>query len=98
MWLPVRIPARGVRLCIALAAAGAGLILLVPAAARPAGLDAFSVTDLNNGVTADDLAQELAGKGVTISNVTFTGDNRAAGIFAGGESSVGFDSGIVLDS
>lgn len=98
MWLPLTTPARSVRLCLPLVAAGAGLILLVPAAARPAGLDAFSVTDLNNGVTAGDLAQELAGKGVTISNVTFTGDNRAAGIFTGGESSVGFDSGIVLDS
>lgn len=58
----------------------------------------LSVSDLNNGVTASDLANALVGSGVTISNVTFTGNARAAGKFSGGLTIVGFDSGIVLGS
>lgn len=57
-----------------------------------------TVTDLNNGATASGLAQSLVGGGVSISNVTYTGDNRAAGSFTGGASSIGFGSGIVLSS
>ena len=57
-----------------------------------------TVTDLTNGVTATQLAQSLAGSGVSISNVTYTGDNRAAGSFTGGAGNVGFPSGIGLSS
>jgi hypothetical protein len=55
------------------------------------------VEDLNSGVTPQDLAGALVGSGVTISNVTYTGDNSAAGRFSG-LGVVGFDSGIVLGS
>ena len=58
----------------------------------------LTVTDLNHGVSAADLANALVGAGVTISNITFTGNARAAGLFNGGASILGFDSGIVLDS
>ncbi len=44
------------------------------------------------------MAQSLAGSGVSVSNVAYTGDNRAGGMFTGGTSSIGFDSGIVLDT
>jgi len=56
------------------------------------------VTDLNHGVTPSDLVNLLVGNGVTISNVTYTGDLRAAGKFSGGATIVGFDSGIILGS
>lgn len=56
------------------------------------------VNDLNHGVTPADLVNALVGSGVTISNVTYLGNTRAAGIFSGGLAILGFDSGIVLDS
>ncbi|MGH2357970.1 MAG: choice-of-anchor L domain-containing protein, partial [Candidatus Limnocylindria bacterium] len=58
----------------------------------------LTVTDLAHGVTATQLANSLVGGGVTITNVTYTGANNAAGSFSGGAGIVGFDSGIVLGS
>jgi hypothetical protein len=69
-------------------------ITAAPARANPG----LSVTDLNNGVTTTDLANNLVGSGLSVSNVTYTGDNRAAGTFSGGTGIIGFDSGIVLDT
>lgn len=43
----------------------------------------------------EGLAQSLVGPGITISNVTYTGANWAAGYFSDG-SVIGIDSGIVL--
>jgi hypothetical protein len=62
------------------------------------GQAAVSVSDLDHGVTATDLANSIVGGGVSISNVTYTGDDRGAGTFSGGAPSIGFDSGAVLDS
>ena len=42
------------------------------------------VTDLNHGVTPQDLANLLVGSAVTVSNVTYTGSARSAGTFSGG--------------
>ena len=56
------------------------------------------VTDLNHGVTAQDLANLLVGSAVTISNVTYTGSPRSAGTFSGGLSILTFDSGLILGS
>jgi hypothetical protein len=58
----------------------------------------LNVSDLDNGATTNGLAQALVGTGLTVSNVTYTGANRAAGTFTGGTGIIGFDSGIVLDS
>ena len=41
----------------------------------------LQITDLNT-TTAETLAQTLVGRGIPISNVSFTGDTTAAGIFA----------------
>jgi hypothetical protein len=65
---------------------------------RQAHASGVVVNDLNNGVTANDLANALVGSGVSVSNVTYTGSNRAAGKFSGGLTSIGFDNGIILDS
>ena len=54
--------------------------------------------DLNSGVTPAGLVTALLGPGVTVSNVTFTGANVAAGTFTGGAGIIGFESGIVLSS
>lgn len=59
---------------------------------------ALVVTDLNNGETAESLAESLVGAGVVISNVSRTGDARSAGTFTGGVGGVGFDSGVILAS
>jgi len=59
---------------------------------------AISTVDLNS-TTATKLAQSLVGNGITISNVTFTGSNVAAGSFTGGlADGLNIDSGVVLSS
>ncbi len=62
----------------------------------------------DSGITLDDLtdskltptalAQALVGQGVTVSNVTYTGANRAAGTFSSASNIVGFTSGVVLST
>jgi len=74
-----------------------GMIVTALGFATPAYAQ-LSVTDLTGGVTANDLAQSLAGSGVTISNVTFTGAQQAAGSFSGGNGIIGFSDGIILSS
>jgi len=59
---------------------------------------ALATQDLNSGFTASDLAQTLVGQGVTVSNVTYTGANRAGGKFSGGTGIIGFEEGIILSS
>ncbi len=66
----------------------------VPPAAAPEG--SLVTTDLASGLTPLDLVAALVGPGVTVSNVTYTGANIAAGTFTGGSGIVGFESGIVL--
>lgn len=59
----------------------------------------LTVKDLNHGATANGLATSLAGSGVTVSDVTYTGANRAAGAFSSPDgTTIGFPSGVVLDS
>jgi gliding motility-associated-like protein len=56
----------------------------------------LQVTSANNAV---QLAQKLVGPGVTISNVSFTGDLLMTGLFNNiGGTNIGIDSGIVLTS
>jgi len=74
------------------------LALLVLLAAPVALADPFVTQDLTSGLTANDLAQALAGNGVTISNVTYTGADVAAGTFSGGNGIIDFDNGVVLSS
>jgi hypothetical protein len=59
---------------------------------------AVTTQDLNSGLGPADLVTALLGPGVTVSNVTFTGANAAAGTFAGGTGIIGFESGIMLSS
>lgn len=60
---------------------------------------ATTTADLTGPLTPNDLAQALAGEGVVVSNVSYTGDERAAGTFAETDATVfGFDSGVILSS
>lgn len=54
--------------------------------------------DLSGPQTPSDLANLLAGPGVVVSNVTYTGANVAAGSFSGGTGIIGFGSGVILSS
>lgn len=61
------------------------------------GVPTLPTTDLST-LTPNDLATNLLGGGVTISNVTFTGDSAQGGTFTGGTGIIGFESGVVLSS
>ncbi|HET7620699.1 MAG TPA: choice-of-anchor L domain-containing protein [Gemmatimonadaceae bacterium] len=56
----------------------------------------LTTQDLDQGVTPLYLARVLAGSGIDISNVTYSGAPAAAGMFSGGTEIIGFESGIVL--
>ena len=72
----------------------AAVVVALPAAAAPG----LTTSDLTSGVTPTDLANAMAGPGVTVSNVTYSGANVAAGTFAGGTGIIGFEDGIILSS
>ncbi|MBW3564592.1 MAG: choice-of-anchor L domain-containing protein [Acidobacteria bacterium] len=68
------------------------LLLAVPAAGQ------IITTDLS-GTTPQALGALLAGSGATITNVTFTGADVAAGTFSGGTSAnLGLESGVILST
>jgi hypothetical protein len=71
-----------------------------PAGTKPAptGPTALVIEDLTGALTPDDMAEALAGTGVTVSNVVFTGTEVAAGGFSGGTGIIGFEEGVILGS
>ncbi|HWO69704.1 MAG TPA: choice-of-anchor L domain-containing protein [Actinomycetota bacterium] len=95
-----RPPPRPLRILVAATAAlVASVAPTVPAGASPG----LSVTDLTDeALSATDLAEALAGEGVTVSGVSFTGAETAAGVFSGGGTGegaiVGFEEGILLST
>jgi prealbumin domain-containing protein len=74
-----------------------GLTLAFALLLAPSASAAIATTDLNT-LTPTDLANAMAGPGVTVSNVVYTGANVAAGTFAGGTGIIGFEDGIMLSS
>ncbi len=58
-------------------------------------LPSLAQLTVTGGLTANDLAQMLAGPGITVSNATLTGAPDAAGSF-GGTSNLGMNTGVVL--
>ena len=87
--------ARRLRRCsVVLALLALSMLLAAPVALA----DPFVTQDLSSTLTANDLAQALAGGGVTISNVVYTGAPLAAGTFTGGSGIIDFDSGVALSS
>jgi len=75
------------------------LAIAILATTASAAAARLTTNDLADGApTATQLAQSLAGPGVTVSNVTYTGAPAAAGAFAGGSGIIGFENGVVLGS
>src|SRR5688572_21847606 len=71
--------------------------LLFASAFSCIGILGYSQLIITPATTAQALAQKLVGDGVTISNVTFTGNLQMAGFFNHlGGTSINIDSGIVL--
>jgi hypothetical protein len=58
----------------------------------------LSVSPIGGTVTPTTMAQKLAGPGVTLSTITYSGANNASGEFSGGTGIIGFEDGIVLTS
>jgi hypothetical protein len=56
----------------------------------------LTTQDLSQGLTPGFLARVLAGPGIEVSNVSYSGAPAAAGMFSGGGDIVGFEGGIVL--
>jgi hypothetical protein len=73
-------------------ALAAGMVLVASSASAVTGTTDLTVQP------ATDVAQALVGPGVTISNVSYTGSGVAAGLFSGGTSTVGFDTGVVMST
>lgn len=72
------------------------LALGLAAAVAASSASAMTITAMDN---ADNLANNILGSGVTISNVSYTGVNAASGYFSGGTAAgIGIESGIVLTS
>lgn len=64
----------------------------------PTGPTALTIQDLTGALTPLSLAEALAAEGVTVSNVTYSGAEEAAGTFGGGGTIIGIETGIVLGS
>src|SRR3990170_6855974 len=77
------------------AVAATALMLSIRFASGSPGL---STQSLSSGLTPEDLVGDLVGGGISISNVTYSGADTAAGRFGGGAGIVGFDAGIILSS
>lgn len=84
------------RIAFAAATVATAGLTLPPGQADAAG--GVSVRDLTGSLTAADLAQSLAGAGIAIGNVTYTGAATSAGTFTGGVGVVGFGEGVVLST
>lgn len=87
---------------VKVAAVAAVFVSSVVAAPAAHATDPLVTQDLTT-LTAPDLANMLVGSGVTsISNVSYTGANNAAGEFSGGGTgsgaTIGFDQGVVLST
>jgi hypothetical protein len=78
--------------------AGAGVALAAGMVLAASSANAVTGTTDLTVQPATDVAQALVGPGVTISNVNYTGSDLAAGLFSGGASTVGFDTGVVMSS
>lgn len=62
------------------------------------GADVTAQITTTGGQTAQQLAEILAGPNITVTNAVLTGAGTASGSFAGTNSDVGFDSGVILSS
>lgn len=64
----------------------------------PQSAGGIQVTNLEEGITAAALVNEILGEGVEIRNSSYTGASAAAGTFLDPTSTFGFSNGIILSS
>lgn len=62
------------------------------------GFNSNAQIAVNGGLTAQQLANILAGPNITVTNAVLTGSGVASGSFSGNGVSIGFDSGIILST
>ena len=76
------------------------LVLVVLLALPTLSFADIATTPLGGAVTANTMANSLlsGGSGITINSATYTGGNNASGLFSGGASIIGIDTGIILSS
>ncbi|PKP52023.1 MAG: hypothetical protein CVT90_02825, partial [Candidatus Altiarchaeales archaeon HGW-Altiarchaeales-3] len=58
----------------------------------------ITTTDLDSGMTPGEMVNLLLGSGVTVSNITYTGANIAAGSFSDDSGIIGITGGIIMSS
>ncbi len=58
----------------------------------------FAQINTTGGLTAQQLASILAGPNITVTNAVLTGGATASGSFAGTNSDIGFDNGVILST
>lgn len=62
------------------------------------GTSAFSQITVDNTATPTQAVNNLIGAGVTVSNISFTGNTNQIGTFDGTASNIGLPSGVILSS
>ncbi len=72
-------------------------LVMIPAPIAKAS-PGLVTADLDSGLTPDNLVDTLLGDGITVTNVSYSGANCAAGTFSGGTGIIGFEEGIILSS
>lgn len=73
------------------------VVCMAPFIGAPADAG-VTVQDLGVTLNPEDLVFALIGNGVTVSNVSFKGENHAAGTFSDEAGTIGFKEGIILSS
>ncbi|MFM8530801.1 MAG: choice-of-anchor L domain-containing protein [Ilumatobacteraceae bacterium] len=76
----------------------AGYIALLAGPAPSASAASWTIRSIADGVTPTQLAQSLAGSGVVVSNVTYSGDSASAGTFSVPSGEIGLTSGVILST
>jgi subtilisin-like proprotein convertase family protein len=59
---------------------------------------AFAQLTVTGGLTAQQLAENLAGPNIVVTNAVLTGSGVAAGTFSGTNTNLGFESGVILST
>jgi gliding motility-associated-like protein len=73
-------------------------IFLVSIASLLFGTSVFSQITVNNTLTPLQIVDNLIGAGVTVSNISFTGNTNQIGSFDGTASNIGLPDGIIMSS
>ncbi|MFK7784120.1 MAG: choice-of-anchor L domain-containing protein [Crocinitomicaceae bacterium] len=73
-------------------------IFLVSITSLLFGTSSFAQITVDNTPTAAQVVNTLIGAGVTVSNITFTGNTNQIGTFDGSASNIGLPNGIILSS